>query len=292
MKPITARTGLLLVTATLLSSQLAQADSAVWSLQGEHNTVYIAGSVHALPAHDAELPRSIERAYADAETLVMELDMDDLDPAEAATFMLQRGTLPADQTLAGVLSAAQYAAAVQAAEQLGLPPAILDRLEPWVVTLVLTQAALAKSGYDPMLGVDQQLAARARADGKEITGLETLSEQLSLFDDQDYQTQAKFLELSSDDIGAAQTELAALLNGWRNGRLDALEAELRREFAGAPELYRALLSQRNANWVPKILALRQGTDDYLVLVGALHLVGPDGLIALLEQRGVKLSRLQ
>ncbi len=289
---MTTRAGLSLLLAALLSSQLARADSAVWSLQGEHNTVYIAGSVHALPADDADLPSTIERAYADAEALVMELDMDDLDPAEAATFMLQRGTLPADQSLASVLSAAQYAAAAQAAEQLGLPPAILDRLEPWVVTLVLTQAALAQSGYDPMLGVDQQLAAKAQADGKQITGLETLSEQLSLFDDQDYQAQAKFLALSSDDIGAMKSELATLLDGWRNGKLDALEAELQREFAGAPELYRALLSQRNANWVPKILALRQGTDDYLVLVGALHLVGQDGLIALLEQRGFKLSRLQ
>ena len=93
-------------------------------------------------------------------------------------------------------------------------------------------------------------------------------------------------------MAGSADELAALLDGWRTGKLDALEAELRREFDGAPELYRALLSERNAKWMPKILALRDGPEDYLVVVGALHLVGADGVIALLEQRGVKLTRLQ
>ncbi len=264
----------------------------MWSLAGKRNTVYIAGSVHALPANDSALPATIERAYADAEVLVMELDMDDLDPAEAATFMLQRGTLPADQTLSQVLSPQQYQAAIKAGDELGLPAMAMDKLEPWVVTLLLTQAAIAKSGYDPLLGVDQQLATRAQADAKEILGLETLSEQLALFDDQSYEQQGQFLALSSDDVAAAKSELAALLDGWRTGKLDALEAELRREFDGAPELYRALLSERNAKWMPKILALRDGPEDYLVVVGALHLVGADGVIALLEQRGVKLTRLQ
>jgi uncharacterized protein YbaP (TraB family) len=276
----------------LLTASFAHADAAVWSLQGDHNTVYIAGSVHALPASDSTLPATIERAYAAAESLVMELDMDDLDPAEAATFMLQRGTLPADRTLASVLSAEQYAAVVQAGEQLGLPASAIDKLEPWVVTLMLTQAAIARSGYDPALGVDQQLAAKAQADGKSITGLETMTEQLALFDDQSYDQQAKFLDLSSDDVSEAQRELQTLRMAWREGRLDALEAELEREFAGAPELYRALLSQRNEHWIPKILALRADDQDYLVVVGALHLVGKDGVIALLQERGVKLTRLQ
>ena len=289
---MTVHRQVLLGLAVCLSAATAQADSAVWSLAGKRNTVYIAGSVHALPANDSALPATIERAYADAEVLVMELDMDDLDPAEAATFMLQRGTLPADQTLSQVLSPQQYQAAIKAGDELGLPAMAMDKLEPWVVTLLLTQAAIAKSGYDPLLGVDQQLATRAQADAKEILGLETLSEQLALFDDQSYEQQGQFLALSSDDVAAAKSELAALLDGWRTGKLDALEAELRREFDGAPELYRALLSERNAKWMPKILALRDGPEDYLVVVGALHLVGADGVIALLEQRGVKLTRLQ
>ena len=204
-KVMTIHRQVLLGLAVCLSAATAQADSAVWSLAGKRNTVYIAGSVHALPANDSALPATIERAYADAEVLVMELDMDDLDPAEAATFMLQRGTLPADRTLSQVLSPQQYQAAIKAGDELGLPAMAMDKLEPWVVTLLLTQAAIAKSGYDPLLGVDQQLATRAQADAKEILGLETLSEQLALFDDQSYEQQAKFLALSSDDVAAAKS---------------------------------------------------------------------------------------
>jgi uncharacterized protein YbaP (TraB family) len=286
---------LLLPLATALTgciSIAAQADSAVWALRGTSNTVYLAGSVHALPANDSKLPATIDKAYADAEALVMEIDLDDLDEAEAAKFMMERGTLPPDKSLSALMGEASYTKLAAEMAKLGIPAAGLERLEPWAVALVVTQMALAKSGFDPNLGVDQQLAARAKQHGKPITGLESITDQLNVFDSQPYDEQVKFLELSNDEASDIGAELAQMIGAWRTANLDILAKDLDEEFKGAPKLYKSLLADRNAAWIPKILALREGRDDYLVVVGALHLVGPDSVVTLLERRGVKLERVR
>jgi uncharacterized protein YbaP (TraB family) len=275
-----------------LTSVPVLADSAVWALRGERNTIYLAGSVHALPANDAALPSTIEKAYADAEALVMEIDLDDMDPAEAARFLMERGVLPADQSLRSLLSAEHYSTVVKLTTSLGFPAAGLERLEPWAVALLITQLAMTRSGFDAQLGVDQQLAQRAQRDRKPITGLETLTQQLQVFDGQSYEEQVKFLQLSSVESQAVAQELGQLIDAWRAGDLDALARELSEAFADTPNLYDALLKERNAAWVPHILQLQASTDDYLVVVGALHLAGDDSVIRMLEARGLKLERLQ
>src|ERR1700694_5906495 len=93
---------------SLLGSLTAHAASPVWAIRGAHNTVYLAGSVHLLPAGDAELPPAFDRAYADAGKLVMELDLGQLDPLQAAGWMMEHGALPAGTTLRGVLGESRY----------------------------------------------------------------------------------------------------------------------------------------------------------------------------------------
>jgi uncharacterized protein len=280
-----------LSVAGTLAAPSANADSAVWVLRGKQNSIYLAGSVHALPANDSKLPATIEKAYGEAEQLVMELDLDDLNEAEATQFMMERGTLPEGQSLRSVIGDKRFEQLTKITTKLGLPMAAIDRLEPWSVGLLVTQLALMQTGYDGKLGVDQQLATRAKTDGKAITGLETITEQLNVFDRQSYAEQARFLEMSTLDAETVRRELAEMIGAWRTANLDVLDRELREEFRDAPKLYEALLVERNKNWIPKILALQNSKDDYLVVVGALHLVGTDGVIKLLEKRGVKLERL-
>jgi uncharacterized protein len=269
-----------------------RADSAVWVMQGERNKIYVAGSVHALPTSDSVLPGSIEKAYADAEAIVMEIDLDDVNPAEASQFMMQRGLLPSDKSLQSLVSDEHYAKLSKLIASLGIPAAGVDRLEPWAVALLITQLTITRAGFDAQLGIDQQLAARAQRDRKPITGLETLVQQLEVFDSQPYEEQVKFLELSSIEVEAVAKELGELIAAWRSGNLDALTRELTEAFADAPNLYAALLTDRNRAWVPRILELRAAKDDYLVVVGALHLAGDDSVIRLLEARGAKLERLR
>jgi len=279
--------GLLLFVSGCGLAQARAETTSVWSVKGAHNTVYLAGSVHALPKNDAGLPPQLERAYAAAKVIVMEVDLDDLDPLEAVQFVTANGTLPADQDLEGVVGATRYATVAKLAESLNLPELVIARLEPWAAAMVLTQFALVKSGFDPQLGIDMQITERARADGKRIDGLETVIDQLSIFDSRSFEEQSKFLVDSANDVSSLQTDLDRLVAAWRSGDLRGLEKEFLKERAQAPALYDELLGKRNRKWLPQIEALLDDDQDYLVLVGTLHFVGSDGLLALLTRAGHK-----
>ena len=279
-----------LAGALLLAScgSLAHADgAAVWSMQGAHNTVYLAGSVHALPKDHAELSPQLELAYRASDAIVMEVDLDDLNPVEAVDFITSHGTLPAEQTLADVVGAGQYAEIAKLASSINLPEAAIARLEPWAAAMVVTQVALMKSGFDPQLGIDMQLADRARADHKPIDGLETVVEQLGIFDSRSMSEQSKFLIESVRDVPKMHDDLDRLVKAWRAGDMRSLEREFDKERAEAPALYDALLGARNRKWMPKIEALLNGDRNYLVVVGTLHFVGRDGLLELLTRDGHK-----
>ena len=262
----------------------ARGESSVWTIKGKHNTVYLAGSVHALPKEHAEFPAALERAYAAADSIVMEVDLDDLDPLEAVQFITSKGTLPAGQTLEQVVGD-KYSSVAALAASLDVPEVAIAKLEPWAAAMVLTQFALSKSGFEAELGIDMQLVGRARADGKKIDGLETVGDQLSVFDDRSFSEQTQFLLDSADDAPELSADLERLVAAWRAGDLAALEKEFLKERERTPALYDALLGARNRKWVPQIEALLDDDRDYLVVVGALHFVGHDGLLELLRKAG-------
>jgi uncharacterized protein len=267
------------------AQQHARGTASVWTLKGRKNTVYLAGSVHALPKQHAEFPAQLEQAYAAAETIVMEVDLDDLDPREAVQFITARGTLPADKSLEDVIGTEGYATVSRLADSLGLPEIAIQKLEPWAAAMVLTQMALVKSGFDPELGIEMQIVERAKRDRKPVDGLETVVEQLGIFDARNMDEQAKFLIDSANDVGSLPADLERLVAAWRVGDLQSLEKEFQKERAQAPQLYDRLLGERNRAWLPKIEALLDGEHDYLVVVGTLHFVGRDGLLDLLRRGG-------
>jgi uncharacterized protein len=265
----------------------ARGESSVWSLKGERNTVYLAGSVHALPKDDAAFPGQLEQAYQAAEVIVLEVDLEDMDPLEAVRFITSNGTLPADQSLESVVGASGYQRISKLAASLEIPEIVLAKLEPWAAALVLTQFALTKTGFDANLGIDMQITERAKTDGKPVEGLETVIDQLSVFDARPFEEQTRFLLDSADDAPKLDADLQKLIAAWRAGDLHALEQEFIKERAKSPRLYDALLGVRNRKWLPKIEALLKEERDYLVVVGTLHFVGRDGLLALLNQGGHK-----
>ncbi len=263
----------------------ARGETSVWSMKGARNTVYLAGSVHALPKNDATFPEQLERAYQAVDVIVLEVDLDDMDPLDAIQFITTNGTLPADQSLEDIVGAEPYARISKLAASLDVPEVVISKLEPWSAALILTQYALTKTGFDPQLGIDMQITERARADGKSIEGLETVIDQLSVFDGRSFEEQTRFLIDSADDVPKLNEDLQDLIDAWRSGNLRALEKAFIEERAKSPELYDALLGARNRQWLPKIEALLKQDRDYLVVVGALHYVGRDGLLALLKKDG-------
>src|SRR5688572_11441690 len=271
----------------LLCSLTSYAESPVWAIRGANNTVFLAGSVHLLKPEHSTLPASYVRAYAEAEALVMELDLDDFDPLEAQSWMLQHGMFSGDTTLREAIGDKRFQRVAAEAERLGLPMDGLQKIEPWAIALSLMELQYAQLGFDPQLGVERQLEQRARRDGKEIRGLETLDDQLGKLDALPYEMQGRFLELTVEDMGDVERQTTELLAAWRAGDSDRLARLLVTEFDEFPELYRILVTDRNKKWIPQIEKLLQDKRDYLVVVGALHLVGKEGLVELAQGRGLK-----
>ncbi len=264
----------------------------LWTVEGEHNTVYLLGSIHVLRAGDEGLPAAAEDAYDDAEQLVMEIDLDDVvagDPVELLGAMQRMALLPEGESLRGVLGA-DYDAINERAREAGLDLALLDRFAPWFVAVTLLQLELAKRGFSPELGVEQTLAARAVADGKPIQGLETAEQQFAVLAGLPMPMQKRFLVMTLEDAAGLDAEIEGLMQAWREGDSEALARLLSEEFDEFPELYKPLTEDRNRAWLGQLVELLDDRDDYLVVVGALHLVGRNSIVDLLRQRGYEVQQ--
>jgi hypothetical protein len=279
--------GTLLTVCAWLTASPAVADGhpPLWRIDGRHNSVYLLASVHVLRATDDALSEPVLRAYKAANALYMEVDLDDLDPEAAGQFTMEHGVLPEEQTLRDILGPERYGTAHQQALDLGLDLDQFAQLEPWVVAITIAQMQFAKLGLDPGAGVEQRLMERAKQDGKAIAGLETLADQLSALDSLPMKLQGEFLLVSLDEASDMEQEADQLINAWARGDTTALARTLVHDFDKFPELYRSLIVDRNRKWADEIGALLDDDANYLIVVGALHLVGQDSVIELLRAHG-------
>ena len=279
-----------LPAATLcLLSASAWGGPAAWHVSGGEGELWLLGSIHYLREQDYPLPSLIDELYRQADTLVMELDLDDLDlPSMQASFM-EAGVLPASTTLQAVLDPAVYDLTEARAAELGLPLMLLERLEPWLVALTLMDLGMSQLGYQANQGLEQHLLRRSLADGKEILGLESLDDQIGIFDSLSWADQEALLLQTLTDLEAPDAEITQLLEAWRDGSLEDLAAELSGDFDEFPELETALISARNRRWAVTLEELLRHPGRYLVVVGALHLVGENNVVELLSARGLDVS---
>jgi uncharacterized protein YbaP (TraB family) len=264
----------------------------VWVLHGDHNTVYLAGSVHLLKASDSSLPPAFERAYAGSRAVVMELDLGKIDPMQAAGWMAEHGTLPQGSNLRQTIGEERYRRVSAEATRLGVPMQMADQFAPWVLGLQLMELQYAQLGFESQSGVEQQLEQRAQTDGKPTSGLETLTEQLGIFETLSPEQQAKFLDLVVSEMRDVGADTQAVVTAWRAGDSAKLAMLLSDEYKSFPALYRTLVSDRNKRWIPQIERLLKEKDNYFVVVGALHLVGEGGLLELMRRDGFKAEQLQ
>jgi uncharacterized protein YbaP (TraB family) len=265
------------------------AGGLVWQMRAEAGTVYIAGSMHLLHRDRPQLPPAIEAAYREAESLVMEIDVDDADEQAMAALMLRTARFADGRSLPQVAGEARWQRLRGLLARSGVPEAFGATLEPWGAAIMLTTLEYARLGFDPAVGVERQLQQRAAADSKPISGLETPQFQLGLLDALPLGGQLQLLDLTLDELAQMPRLVDTLYGAWRAGDLAVLEALLLEGYADMPQLYDALVDRRNRNWIPQLQSLLQQQEDSLVVVGALHLVGERGLLALLARAGITVT---
>ena len=271
--------------ALLAAASAAEAKTFAWKATGKGGVIHLVGSVHLLSKDFYPLNPALEAAYKDADLLVEEVDLAELlDPVSQMGF-LTRGMLPSDTPLDKVISAATYALVTRRTADLGLPIEPLRLLKPWMVALMLVQMEWQKAGFDAELGLDKHFYDQAKADGKPLQGFETAEHQISRLDGMTMDQQEHLLAESLKDLDSEKANMAKLVEAWRVGDAPAVERIVLAELKQEPLLYQRLLVERNRNWLPKIEALFGRRGHALVVVGAAHLVGPDGLIAMLRAKG-------
>ncbi len=285
----------LLLCCLLSAAAPALADDAtpvtLWLAEGAHNQVYLLGSVHLLRKGDYPLPDVIDRAYEDAESLIMELDMDDLDPVATQALVTRLGVLPDGRTLEDVLGPKDYAIAEAAAAELDIPLELLIRSEPWLAAITIEQLMLSRLGFNAMHGVEMTFLGKARRDAKPIEGLETFDEQIAFLDGLSPSAQRDLLMQSLTEGAEIRDIMDNLVEAWKAGDIDFMKSRMLDEVAQFPELYDVVVVNRNRRWIEQLLPLMERDEDYLVVVGALHLIGDDGVPAMLEAAGVDVVQL-
>ena len=263
----------------------------MWQVEGETNSIYLLGSIHLLREEDHPLPAVVDRAYEDAEIIVMELDMDDLDPAYTQAAFSRAGVMTDGTTLADLMGEELFAKAQEAAAVIDIPLDMLAQSEPWLAAMTVELMMLYRIGFNPMLGVEMTMVNRATADGKPVEGLETVDEQLAFLDGLPLEAQREMLLQTLEESAAIGESVDDMIDAWHRGDTAALEEQLLSSIEAQPELHDALLVSRNQRWTATITEWLDDEGDYLVVVGALHLVGDDGVPALLADKGIGIHQL-
>ena len=259
-------------------------DGMVWRVSGGKAPFFLAGSFHVLRAEDYPLPESYEKAWQEAQHLVMEIPAGEAkQPAVQATMMemafLKNGQLR-DQ-----IAKETWTEITKWSKSTGYPAGALDKMKPWMASLCIAIAAYEKLGFKSDLGLEHHFSARLEASGKSSEGLETTVDQLKLFEQIPAAMQEKMLKLAVVQATTMQQEMTAIADAWREGDAAALHQLMSRSFEGFPEIEKLLMADRNAAWMPRLEALLQGDRATMVLVGAAHLCGPGSVVELLEQKG-------
>ena len=291
----------LLLCATSTPARAEPPVPLLWKVSDADNSVYLLGSFHLLKPGDYPLSKDVDAAFADAGALVFEIPPEQIASPELAMQMSQAAlrkdgsALDSDLSpqLAGKLKEWESAHAA-GLQKMGLPPQALQMFQPWFVGLVISMVQMAEDGLDPRLGLDQHFAAEAAAKAKPTSGLETGAQQIAFLAQMDHDEQLQFLSEAIDESQDGSQELEKLHAAWRAGDIrtlwDGMAADMKRQY---PKLYSHINVDRNDAWVPKIeqRLAAPGHDDTLVVVGALHLLGSDGVVEKLRARGYKVERI-
>jgi uncharacterized protein len=267
----------------------ARADTALhslWELHGKHNTVYLLGSIHVLRASDYPLAPVVLDAYRNANSLLMEINLEEIDPGQVQTEMLASAMLPDGKSLADVMGQNRYSRAQSLAHDIGLELSSFDQFAPWFAAEAISQVQLTQLGFEPQSGVEMYFLERARADGKAVAGLETVHDQIALFENMSMDSQAEYLVSSLEQARDLPKQVDDMVHAWQRGDTTWFETQLKSELGRDPVLYQSLLVARNRKWIARIEALLDDGKNYLVIVGTGHLVGRDSVIDLLKKDGI------
>jgi hypothetical protein len=260
-------------------------------VENNGNTVYLLGSIHVANDKMYPLRPEIEAAFEAAQYLGVEVDISKMDQAEIQKFILEKGSYSDGTKLKDHVSADTYNKIVQILKANGLAGNAFDSFKPWVVTQGISSLQMQVTNYTADTGIDLYFLQKANKLNKPIIELENTQLQLNMFDQFSDGLQEKLLvdtlsSLNQTDNTSAAASLDALSQMWMQGDEQSLVA-MTQSVAQEPEYYKGLVSDRNVNMVKHVKEYLNSDKKatYLVVVGALHMLGDDGIVTQLQKDG-------
>ena len=288
----TEKTLLSLFLPLLLFSIQVNAGSSVWVVEKDTNRLFIGGTVHLLTSSDYPLPAAFEKAYAESVEIVLETDMQKLNSPEFQSAMMRELSYSDGRNLKQELNQETYAALENFFTMRGIPMARINGFKPGMVSITMTVVELQRLGLVGV-GVDAYYSAKSIDDRKPLGQLETAEAQIAFIANMGAGRVDEMLIYTLADIDKLPELMNSMKHAWRQGDLTQLEAigitPFENEF---PNMYKALIADRNDTWLPKIEAMLKTREVEFVLVGALHLAGDDGLLSQLATRGYKVRQYE
>jgi len=262
----------------------------LWKVQSGGSVMYLAGSVHALTADAYPLNPAYQRAFDASSALVEEIDLAEADPLSGGLGLLAKGIYQDGRTFSSAVSR-QTVTLVQ--EKLKNTPLALDLIQPmkpWMVMLMIEALGSQDAGLDPELGLDKHFYNLATDGRKQVIGLETAESQIDRFDKMPEAMQEQMLRSELAEMDTEKSSLRSIMTAWQTGDAAAIEKMLLASFTTNPAAYASLITERNRNWMPQLETCLKRSSPCFVIVGAAHLVGPQGLLAMLQQKGYRIEQ--
>ncbi|NBB79445.1 MAG: TraB/GumN family protein [Verrucomicrobia bacterium] len=266
------------------------AQSSVWKVTKGSNEVYLGGTCHILRASDFPLPPEFDLAYAQADTLVFEIDPSEMESPAFAARLMAESVYRDGRTLKTVLSEEAYGALAAQGAKSNLPIEILQNTKPGMAVMMITIQELTMAGITQE-GVDLLYARKAKRDGKPVGSLETVEFQLNLITNLGEGNESAFVLYSMQDLEQIGTLFDEIVRAWRTGDLETIDQFFAADMEKFPGIYEIFLKDRNERWVPRIADMLENEPTEFVLVGVGHMGGQHGLLSLLRAEGYSIEQV-
>ncbi|MBI5442621.1 MAG: TraB/GumN family protein [Deltaproteobacteria bacterium] len=294
-RPVSWRGCILRAAAVLLALAVASRveageKHALWRIGSAVNSVYLVGSIHALPPGVYPLEEAFQRPFEESSALVLECDLAELAARPVQEALRQRTVLEGTG-LSRRLAPGVRLRLEKVLREAGIDPSVVEHQKPWAVALFLGQLKIRRAGFWMEEGVDRHFFERAKKSGKAVVGLESPAAPLGIFDSLTEAEQESLLTEALNELASGEQDLKTIYDAWRSGDAGALASALQEPLAREPGLFRKLLTDRNEQWLPRIEGFLKETKTYFVVVGAAHLVGDHGLLEALRRKGYTVEQL-
>jgi uncharacterized protein len=282
---------ILLLSSCASVRSVADAKATLWRVRGEHNTLYLLGSIHVLPKRAYPLKPVVERAFDNANAVAFEVNLNRITNKSIQRDFGAAALYPAGESLSENLKPETVLLLDRVLPVYGLSLNQVERFRPWYLAETLSSRALHMAGFSEQLGVDIYFYRKAQIAGKPVLGLETVRDQAQIFGRMNDAQNEQYLLNTIYALPAYPRAMEKIVNAWETGDVAVLDQMVNQNKTADREGHDALFARRNARWLPEIERLAHANGNFLIIVGAGHLVGDDGVVAELRKAGYSVEQL-